>query len=237
MSRASPARLEKASSDGQVLEVDTDFVAPVRNVASLMMDRACKVAELRVTTKFSDSYDRVYHPTVQLDRPVRPIKPGYSHPWLPGIDLATVANSVVASREIDPIPLILVSTFEREIGRFLETALLELAACVEGLDRRLRKDGDQSYRRRLARPLELRVLRAQSQELCAGHLHRAHADAVTVRRRPPRAGVGVGGSNGGTNPPTASAGSRCVRGSIRGTGRFGALPEGGYVAAAALFAA
>jgi hypothetical protein len=140
--------------DAQAQSLDAlymDFVAPVLNVASLMMDRACKVTDLKVATGNSGSYDRVYHPMVQRDRPVRPIKPGYSYLRLPDIDLATVANAVVVSREIDPIPSILVSTLERDTGRFLETDLLELAACADGLDRRLHKTGKKTYRQRLER--------------------------------------------------------------------------------------
>ncbi|MEV6825552.1 HEPN domain-containing protein [Amycolatopsis sp. NPDC051102] len=138
---------EAASLDA----LHSEFVAPVLNLASVMLDRSCKITQLRVATENSELYDPVYHPTIRADRPVRPIEPGYSYLRLPDIDFATVANAVVAFRDIDPIPSILVSTFERDSGRFLETDLLELAACAEGLDLRLHKTGDKTYRQRLER--------------------------------------------------------------------------------------
>ncbi|MFI5585227.1 HEPN domain-containing protein [Amycolatopsis sp. NPDC051758] len=131
--------------DAQASTLDAlynDFVAPVLNLASVMMDRSCKVTSLQVLVSGSEYYNRVHHPIVRDDHPVKPIKPGYSYLRLPDISLDNVANAIASFSNIDPVPTILASSLGLDSGRFLETDLMELAACAEGIDRRMHKDDE-----------------------------------------------------------------------------------------------
>jgi HEPN superfamily Apea-like protein len=108
-----------------------------------MMDRPCKVTRLEVVTENSDYYDPVFHSLIRENHDVVPIDPGYFYLGLSDIELSVVANAIVRLRDLDPVPTILSSSLDRTTGRFLETDLLELAACAEGIDRRMH-EGDES---------------------------------------------------------------------------------------------
>lgn len=109
------------------------------------MDRQCLVTRLLICTDKDELYNQVCHPLVREDHPMKPIKPENFYLRLLDINPSIVAASIAKLKDIDPVPRILADSLSRDSGRFLETDLLELAACAEGLDRRMHKDEGQIF--------------------------------------------------------------------------------------------
>lgn len=118
-----------------------NYVSPMVNFASIMLDQECVVTELLILTRASDNYLPVYHPVIKRDAVPQEIPLGSYYLGLPHISIGSVARWLHRSTTLDPVPNILVATLSASRNqRTVESSLLELAACAEGLDRRMHQD-------------------------------------------------------------------------------------------------
>lgn len=112
------------------------MVSPVLTLVSVMLDRKVGLTELEVLTEKTDDYLTVYHPMVTRNAAAVPIEPGYFFIGLPNVSLSNLATWISMAHIYAPVPNILYSALDLHPTGTLESRLLQLAACAEGLVRR-----------------------------------------------------------------------------------------------------
>jgi hypothetical protein len=146
------------NSLGQLYE---NYISPTLSLASVMLDRRCWATELHILTEKSDNYLRVYHPLLKPTKQQSPINRGSYYLSLSHISMKNLAEWIAQAKTLEPVPGIVVSSIDSTggNGKTVESTLLELAACAEGLDRRLH-DSDPIFRQEIANTARKAALEA-----------------------------------------------------------------------------
>lgn len=132
-------------------------ILPALALITVMVGRKCELTELNVQFRQQECSAIVSHPAVKPDATEERIDPGFEFISLPHIKIDYLANWIAASGKFSPIYNIVYSSFGKADSQGLESRVLELAACVEGFDRRKYNDEPVFDRRSANRARRLAV--------------------------------------------------------------------------------
>lgn len=122
-------------------EVYSRYVEPTLNLVSIMMNRPCHATHLQVLPEGSEYFCPVSHSLIDPEVAADKIRSEYYYLGLQHVGIGSLARWLArvndSTLKLNPIPSIVSGAMRTDSSRFIESDILELATCIEGLDRRL----------------------------------------------------------------------------------------------------